>query len=70
MTTTTTNIAPAAPAARGLRGFIAGIKTGMARHAVYRKTYKELADLTDRDLSDIGISRADISRIATEAAAH
>jgi uncharacterized protein YjiS (DUF1127 family) len=33
-----------------------------------RRVYKELSALTDRDLSDIGISRADISRIAREAA--
>lgn len=31
-----------------------------------RRTRKELARLTDRDLADIGISRCDIDRIAKD----
>lgn len=32
----------------------------------YKKTIDELSKLTDRELSDIGISRCDIPRIAKE----
>ncbi|MFQ5622824.1 MAG: DUF1127 domain-containing protein [Paracoccaceae bacterium] len=34
----------------------------------YRQTYRELQGLSDRDLHDLGISRADIERVATESA--
>jgi len=30
----------------------------------YRRTYNELADLTPRELADIGLDRADIERVA------
>ena len=39
-----------------------------ARHAVYRRTRAELETLTDRDLSDLGIHRSDVRRIAYQAA--
>lgn len=35
---------------------------------VYNHTYKQLSNLSDRDLRDIGIHRCDIERIAIEAA--
>lgn len=35
---------------------------------IYRRTYNELSGLSDRDLADLGISRYDISRIASDAA--
>lgn len=38
------------------------------RQAAYRRTYDELIRLDDRDLADLGISRADIPDIAREAA--
>ncbi|MBD3625808.1 MAG: DUF1127 domain-containing protein [Rhodobacteraceae bacterium] len=38
------------------------------RRAIYNRTYRELAALTDRDLADISISRADIAAIARKAA--
>ena len=41
----------------------------VARHRAYRTTYNELDACTDRELNDIGISRYDIPRIASEAAA-
>lgn len=34
---------------------------------VYRQTKWELSALTDRELSDIGIQRSDVARIAKEA---
>jgi uncharacterized protein YjiS (DUF1127 family) len=33
----------------------------------YRETYNELTRLTDRELADLGINRADIGRIARQA---
>jgi len=33
----------------------------------YKRTVSELASLTDRDLADLGIARADIQRLAREA---
>lgn len=39
-----------------------------AKRKVYRTTFKELNALTDRDLSDLGMSRSMIKRIALEAA--
>lgn len=38
------------------------------RQARVKKTVSELSRLTDRELSDLGISRCDIDRIANEAA--
>ncbi len=34
----------------------------------YRETYNELMRLTNRDLADLGISRADIPEIARQSA--
>lgn len=38
------------------------------RNAIYRKTVNELSGLSNRELADIGISRAQIDEIAREAA--
>lgn len=35
----------------------------------YRRTVTELQGMTDRQLSDLGIGRSEISRVAREAAA-
>lgn len=40
----------------------------MRQRKVYRQTYNELFSLTQRDLADLGMSRADFRRIAQEAA--
>lgn len=40
----------------------------MKRRAIARQTFAELAGLSDRELSDLGLSRGDIRRIAREAA--
>ncbi len=40
----------------------------MQRRKLARATYAELAALTDRELSDLGLSRGDIRRVAQEAA--
>ena len=39
-----------------------------AKHRLYRQTLSELASLTDRDLADLGIHRADIRDVAANAA--
>ena len=44
------------------------VQDALARRKVYRATYYELSMLTDRDLSDLGIPRSDIRRLALEAA--
>ena len=44
------------------------IQENRARYAVYRQTLRELNNLTDRDLNDLGIHRSMITSVATEAA--
>lgn len=46
----------------------AGVKAAMARRRIYDQTVRELRALTDRELTDLGISRSMIASIATEAA--
>lgn len=43
------------------------LKTRYSTWQRYRRTVSELASLSDRDLADLGISRADIARLAREA---
>ena len=45
----------------------AQIKSYFADYKLYRSTLAELNGLSDRDLTDLSISRADIGRIAHEA---
>ncbi|MEP3688458.1 MULTISPECIES: DUF1127 domain-containing protein [Sulfitobacter] len=47
----------------GMRRRVAQIK---ARRAAYDRTFTELNVLSDRELSDIGIARCDIRRVASE----
>jgi len=49
-------------------GALAGLRARLARHRKYRQTVAELAALSERELSDLGLSRADIRRVAREAA--
>lgn len=44
------------------------IRKAQAKRRVYRTTYHELSVLTERDLTDLGIPRSDIKRLALEAA--
>ena len=46
----------------GMRRRVAQIK---ARRAAYDRTFTELTALSDRELSDIGIARCDIRRLAS-----
>jgi len=54
--------------AHRLRSLGAAFAERRARYALYRKTQFELSQLTDRDLSDLGVSRLSIDDIAFEAA--
>lgn len=47
------------------RGFVAD---RFAKYQVYRDTMGELNALSDRDLSDLGLTRGDVHRVAVEAA--
>lgn len=44
------------------------VRRAQAKRKVYRKTYHELSVLSDRDLSDLGIPRSSIKKLALEAA--
>jgi uncharacterized protein YjiS (DUF1127 family) len=51
-----------------LAALVAGAREALRRRAVYRSTLRELTALGARDLADLGISPADLERIAHEAA--
>ena len=46
----------------------AGVKGLITRRRVFNQTLFELSQLSDRDLSDLGLSRANIEDLAREAA--
>jgi uncharacterized protein YjiS (DUF1127 family) len=48
--------------------FIATIIRKINAWTRYRRNMRELAQLTDRELEDIGINRADIDRLSWDAA--
>jgi uncharacterized protein YjiS (DUF1127 family) len=51
-----------------IAAFFATVQDLRRRSAVYRQTVRELHQLSDRDLSDLGLTRLSIDRIAHEAA--
>ncbi len=53
---------------RGLTAITARVKAAIERNRVYRQTQRELSQLTDRDLADLGIARGTINQIARDAA--
>lgn len=55
-------------AARGLRRAfrLNRLGTYIARQALYARTYRELSQLSDRSLADIGITRSEIDSVARE----
>lgn len=53
--------------ARG-NSILRAVQDYLGRHAVYRKTLRELEQLTDRELADLGMSRLSIREVAREAA--
>ncbi|WP_241560089.1 DUF1127 domain-containing protein [Solirhodobacter olei] len=50
----------------GYAAFIRSYQEGAARRRAYRQTVWELQTLSDNDLSDLGIARCDIHRVALE----
>ena len=46
----------------------AALQRARLRRAAYRQTHEELSQLTDRELNDLGFSRADIPAVARSAA--
>ena len=51
-----------------LMAAIQRMQENRARRVIYRQTVRELNALTTRDLADLGINRAMITRLAHEAA--
>ena len=47
---------------------VADLRSRFARRRIYRKTLSELASLSDRELSDLGLNRGVIRRVAWQAA--
>jgi uncharacterized protein YjiS (DUF1127 family) len=64
----TGNAAPSFGFAQRFSGLVDRIREARKAREVYLQTYQELSALTDRDLADLGISRASIASIAREAA--
>ena len=67
MANITTNLSVTAPT-HGLSGVLSSMKDRLERYALYRRTLNELRDLRDAELSDIGLNRSMIKRVAIEAA--
>ena len=51
-----------------LVSFVSGFKAALEQQAEYHKTLAELEALSDRELSDIGVSRASVKDIARNSA--
>lgn len=65
MSTQTLNAYHAAAAGTGLpRGLFARVTAWIDEQRRYRRTLVELSQLSDRELEDIGICRADIDSVA------
>lgn len=60
-------LAPRRPADSG-DGLLARLRQAFARYRAYRSLHDELSALSDRELSDIGISRHSIPDVARAAA--
>lgn len=51
-----------------LMAAVAALRTNLGKRALYARTVRELQLLTDRELADLGINRASIHSVASEAA--
>jgi uncharacterized protein YjiS (DUF1127 family) len=54
--------------ANRLGGLLGSVSTRVAQYRTYRRTLDELRSLTDRELTDLGISRHSLRAIAYSAA--
>lgn len=71
MTITRSNIGPDVVLSIGRTFFhqkTEQLRDALARRKTFQRTYHELSVLTDRDLADLGIVRADIKKLAQETA--
>lgn len=57
------------PLSRWFAARVAEYQEAARRRTAYRQTLAELEAMTDRDLNDLGISRASIHELARQAAA-
>jgi uncharacterized protein YjiS (DUF1127 family) len=64
----TGNAAPSIGIGQRIAGFLERGRQARKARDIYRQTYTELSVLSDRDLADLGIARADIDSVAREAA--
>lgn len=68
---TFTTSAVLSPSAPSLWDRLSSLRDVLTQHAAQRRAYRtalaELGALSDRDLSDLGLVRADIARVAIEA---
>lgn len=64
----TGSAAPSLGLVQRFSGFLDRIREARKAREVYLQTYNELSVLSDRDLADLGISRASIRSVAREAA--
>ncbi len=53
-----------------VNNMVAATQVYLARRATYNRVLAELAMLNDRELEDMGLSRADFHAIAAKSAAH
>ncbi len=67
MSLLTTMYAPS-PAQDRLISLRGGLRARFDAWKVYRKTFAELNALSDRELTDLGLGRTDIRRVARDAA--
>lgn len=51
-----------------IRGALSNFGEAMVRRRIYRTTLTELQSLSNRELADLGMSRAELRRVAYEAA--
>ncbi len=51
-----------------IAAFFSAISLKLRQRRAYRTTFNELCTMTERDLADLGMSRADFRRISYEAA--
>ena len=68
MTTTILARQPGQNFATFLHGWLEPFRQERAKRTIYNRVYSELMAHSNRDLSDIGIDRADIPEIAQQAA--
>ncbi len=64
----TTNRVETGLEASGIFGMVEGLRTKLRQFVAYHQTLNELKSLQDRDLRDLGLSRAMFRELAREAA--